>query len=385
MAMAVLRHGLARALATIVLLAGGVAGLASAPATARGVAPVSVTGGSPARSTIAHLSSRLAALAQQPSATRAGQARLTGTPAEGAGSLQRPAGSDRVLVDVRVAHFDAATIARLRAAGAAITHRAAYVRTVTAAVAPADLRELARVSGVQFVSEILAPMASAVCDATKSEGDQILHAVDERTNHSVDGAGVTVGILSDSFDTSASAATHAAGDVTSDNLPGTTNTCGHTTAVNVLQDSSVTGVEDEGRAMAQIVHDVAPGAKLMFATAEGGQTTMADNIRALANAGANIIVDDFTYFAEPAYQDGVIAGAVNDVRAMGVDYFSSAANNNIILGGQDVASYEAVGGYRPTPCPSSVTSSNANYTDCHSFSTAPAPADPTLGLTTASG
>ena len=74
-------------------------------------------------------------------------------------------------------------------------------------------------------------------------------------------------------------------------------------------------------------------------------------------AGANIIVDDVSYFAEPFYQDGPIAKAVNDVRAAGVDYFSSAANNNIIVGGHDVASYEAVDGYRATTCPPALTKS----------------------------
>ena len=382
--MAVLRHGLARALATIVLLAGGVAALASAPAAARAVAPVPISGGSPARSTIAHLSSRLAALAANPVTSRGGQARVTGTPAEGAGSLQREPGTNRLLVDVRLARVDAAARDRLRAAGAVITHQATYVRTVTVAVAPTALRALARTRGVRFVSEILKPIAGAVCDQTKSEGDQILHAVQERTNHSVDGTGVTVGVISDSYDTTAAAPTHAADDVASDDLPGTTNTCNHLNAV-AAQDYNGGGQTDEGRAMAQIVHDVAPGAKIMFATGEATDTAMADNIRALANAGANIIVDDLTYFAEPVYQDGVIAKAVSDVRAMGVDYFSDAANNNIIVGGHDVASYEAVGGYRPTTCPAVITAFNANYTDCHSFTTVPAAADPTYGLTTIAG
>jgi len=386
MAMAMLRHGLARALATIVLLAGGVVALVSAPAGAgaQPSAAPSIVANSAGRSTIPHLSARLAALATHPAGTRAQQARTTGTPIDGPGSLQRQPGSDRLLVDVRLARFDRAAIARLRAAGASITHEAAYLRTATVAVAPSTLRALARVSGVQFVSEIGQPIVSAVCDSTVSEGDSILKADLERSGHSVDGTGVTVGILSDSFDTSASAVTHAADDVTSDNLPGSTNTCGHTKPVNVLADfaDQQNPPEDEGRGMAQIVHDLAPGAKIMFATAEGGQTTFADNIRALANAGADVIVDDISYFAEPAYQDGVVAKAVSDVRAMGVDYFSSAANNNITIAGHDVGSYEAVGGYRSATCPAAVTAANVNYTDCHDFD-AGGGTDPTYGITIA--
>jgi hypothetical protein len=344
-----------------------------------------VTGSTfPGRSTIPHLSQRLAALAANPVDSIRAQARITSTPESGPGSLLRQHGTDRLLVDIRVARWDSAVIARLQDAGARIVHRDAALRTVTGAVVPSALLALSRVSGVQYMTDIAAPQLSAVCDSTISEGDQILHAVQERTNAAVDGTGVTVGILSDSFDTWSSAPTHAADDVTSDNLPGSTNTCGHTTPVGVLDDYSGGGQEDEGRAMAQIVHDLAPGAKILFATAEGGPDMFAANIRQLANAGANIIVDDVSYFDEPFYQDGVIAKAVNDVRAAGVDYFSSAANNNIIVGGHDVASYEAVDGYRATTCPLAIsTDLNLDYTDCHNFNDAGGAADPTYGFTVA--
>ena len=383
--MIAIRTWLSGVFGAAVLLLGLVA--ANAPAGAAGgptgAAAAVAAHEFPGRSTIPHLSARLAALAAAPSASRAAQSRVTGTPVSGAGSLQREPGTGRLLVDIRVAHWDAGALARVRATGAAITNRTPVLRTITAAIEPSALKAIARVSGVQFVGEILTPMANAVCDGTISEGDQIMHAAQERTNAGVDGTGVTVGILSDSFATRSAPVTTAAQDVASDNLPGATNTCGHTTPVGVLHDFAGGGQfdpipEDEGRAMAQIVHDLAPGAKILFATAEGGPDVFADNIRALASAGADIIVDDFTYFNEPAYQDGVIAKAVNDVRAAGVDYFSSAANNNITIGGHDVTSYEAVDGYRPTPCPAAIS---VAYTDCHNFNAAGT--DPTYGLSTA--
>ncbi|HUP05444.1 MAG TPA: S8 family serine peptidase, partial [Bryobacteraceae bacterium] len=49
--------------------------------------------------------------------------------------------------------------------------------------------------------------------------------------------------------------------------------------------------------------------------------------QALANAGCNIIVDDVSYFSEGAFQDDVIAQAVDTVTAQGVFYFSAAGNN----------------------------------------------------------
>ena len=49
----------------------------------------------------------------------------------------------------------------------------------------------------------------------------------------------------------------------------------------MLQDLPFTGT-DEGRAMLQIVHDIAPKAKLGFATADLGEAGFADNIESLA-------------------------------------------------------------------------------------------------------
>src|SRR6202030_3283071 len=85
---------------------------------------------------------------------------------------------------------------------------------------------------------------------------------------------------------------------------------------------------DEGRAMLQIVHDVAPGASLAFYTAENGEAAFANGIAALAaNAHAKVIVDDVGYFDEPFFQDGVIAQAIDTVVAQGVAYFSAAGND----------------------------------------------------------
>jgi hypothetical protein len=148
-----------------------------------------------------------------------------------------------------------------------------------------------------------------------SQGDVSMHADTGRSTFGVDGIGIKVGVLSDSFATMASPITTMAQDIANDDLPADTT---------VLQDSP--NGTDEGRAMAQIIHDTAPGASIAFATAFGGQANFANNIIALRNAGAQVIVDDVQYFYEPMFQDGVIAQAVNQVVADGAIYFSSAGN-----------------------------------------------------------
>jgi hypothetical protein len=153
-----------------------------------------------------------------------------------------------------------------------------------------------------------------------SEGDVTHRASAARGTFNVDGTGVKIGVLSDGVTNLA--ASQALGDLG---------------PVTVLPGQA--GAGDEGTAMLEIIHDVAPGAQLFFATAFGGITSFAQNIRDLRAAGCDIIVDDVFYFVETPFQDGqapgvvsntnggVVIQAVNDVTASGAMYFSSAGNS----------------------------------------------------------
>lgn len=328
---------------------------------------------------------RLVQLAQ-PASDLARRLRLQVPPPDNTpGGLERQA-DGAVVVDLLVTDETAATLGAVQAAGArvlAVENPATAISdpripggrlfTVTVAVADAELSAVAAVPAVRSAQEVL---GAAGIGATTSEGDTLLRAANARATLGVDGAGVTVGVLSDSYNRSpAGAATNAAQDVTSCDLPGTTNTCGHTTPVNVIDDTAPGSPKDEGRAMLQTVADMAPGANLAFATAAVSETSFANNIAALQGAGANVIVDDYIYFAEPMYQDGPVAVAVNNARAAGVTYISMAYNDNMTAGGNDIGSYEAQGGYRPTTCPTLPIA----YLDCHNFSTTGT--DNTYGMT----
>ncbi|HTL18950.1 MAG TPA: S8 family serine peptidase, partial [Patescibacteria group bacterium] len=151
---------------------------------------------------------------------------------------------------------------------------------------------------------------ASINTAITLEGGDIAHrSAEARQFFSVDGSGVKIGVLSDSVDNLADA--QAAGA-----LP----------AVTILPGQAGTG-SGEGTAILEIVHALAPGSPLYFATALSGEASFAQNIRALQAAGCKIIIDDVTYFDESPFQDGIIAQAVNDVSAAGVLFFSSAGNS----------------------------------------------------------
>jgi Carboxypeptidase regulatory-like domain/Subtilase family/Domain of unknown function (DUF4214) len=155
-----------------------------------------------------------------------------------------------------------------------------------------------------------------------------------RGTFNTNGLGIRIGVLSNGVVTMA--ASQATGDLPptcSSLTPPATEQC-----VNVVPGQ--TGSGDEGTAMMEVIHDIAPAAQLYFATANPTITQFATNILALRNVySCDIIVDDVGYFAESAFQDGqgplvisttnggVVTQAVNDVVASGALYFSSAANS----------------------------------------------------------
>ncbi len=129
-----------------------------------------------------------------------------------------------------------------------------------------------------------------------------------------DGAGVKIGVLSDSYN----ALNGASAGIATGDLPAG--------GVQLIQDLFGFDMTDEGRGMLELIHDLAPGSPLAFATAFTSETGFANNIIALKNAGCKVIVDDVRYLEEPYFQDGIVAQAVDTVKAAGVAYFSSAGN-----------------------------------------------------------
>ena len=212
----------------------------------------------------------------------------------------------KILVDIETTTEDGIKpiVETLEKVGADLGYVSFRYRTIRARVPLAETENLAGLGQLKHIS--LARQAITSKDNT-SEGDITHRAAEARNTFGVTGAGVKICVLSDGVDTLA--ARQASGD-----LP----------AVDVLPGQA--GAGDEGTAMLEIVHDLAPGAELGFATAFNSFASFAQNIEDLRTDGCDIIVDDIIYFIESPFQDNDIAEAVNTVTADGALFFSSAGN-----------------------------------------------------------
>ena len=163
-----------------------------------------------------------------------------------------------------------------------------------------------------------------------SAGDVSLRSDLVRDGYKLQGEGIKVGVISNSFNTILSATTNpitntAAQDIGNGDLPGPGNPNGYLTPVHVVKDYPFKS-SDEGRGMLQIVHDIAPKAELYFRTGFISAGDFAKGITDLRDSGCNVIVDDITFITEPFLKDGIVANAVDNVAASGTTYFSAAGN-----------------------------------------------------------
>ncbi|HEX5989611.1 MAG TPA: S8 family serine peptidase, partial [Solirubrobacterales bacterium] len=326
---------------------------------------------------------------------QAAQADRLGLPVKGPGSLVREGG--RVLVTARFARGMATRLDDLRAAGARVVSTSRGLQTVTLGVAPQRLAAIAAVPGVRAVWQVREPILRAPegpCEGGSviSEGVEQLRVDDAREAFELRGKGITIGVLSDSYDTASGTATDAAEDIRSNDLPGLAGTCSDQQLPVDVIDEGPPGESDEGRAMLQIVHDLAPKASLAFATAFESEEGFAENIERLARpvseggAGAEVIVDDVAWFEEPFFQDGPVAVAINRVTEDGVSYLSATGNDNLFdSGDNEISSWEAPAFRDSGTCPSAVAAlAGFNGTHCMDFDPG-AGSDTTFGITVEAG
>jgi len=226
-----------------------------------------------------------------------------------------------VLVDA-VAHAGQVTELKTELVNRGLQGASAFGNVVSGRLPVAAFADIATTRSLQFVRPSVRATNVGV---TTSQGDRSLNSDRARRKFKVNGSGIRVGALSDSFNCTTEPLlpgqmhTTAGQDVANGDLPAD---------VIVLKEDPTCGdAIDEGRAMLQLIHDVAPGASQAYHTADDGEADFANGIIRLAlEAGADVIVDDISYLAEPMFQDGIIAQAVDFVRSKGIPYFTAAGN-----------------------------------------------------------
>ena len=220
-------------------------------------------------------------------------------------ATEADAKNERVMVDIR-ADVTPTVLKRIRDLGGTVINSVPKYEAIRAQLPLRAMEMLAALDAIRTIR----PADEAVTRKDNTSAGDVAHRANSaRTTHSVDGTGIGIGVISDGVRTLA--ARQATGD-----LPA---------RVTVLPGQA--GAGDEGTALLEIVHDLAPGAELYFATGFGSQAQMAANIEALCEAGANVIVDDIGYTLEAAFQDDIVAKGVNAAVADGCDFFSAGGND----------------------------------------------------------
>ena len=155
------------------------------------------------------------------------------------------------------------------------------------------------------VTTVTKPMVNAT-----GEGD-VFHRADmiRKLSSGTIGSGVKVGVISNGVNSLTKS-------VNLGELP---------PQVKILSDE---GYGDEGTAMLEIIHDLAPGAELYFHDCGNNLIAFNSAVDDLVAAGCQIVVDDIGWFNEPFFEDGVIGSHIREVvNTTGINYISSAGNS----------------------------------------------------------
>ena len=221
-------------------------------------------------------------------------------------------------VDVRASGSLASLQQAVATLGMKVTATSPSNNMVEGFIPIANLPQLATNAAVRSASPILVPKTNAAPNAYPFQGignNQSANTLNVPLNVQagvVNGTGQKVGVLSDSV------------SLVGGGIADSIRTGDLATSPQIIQEGD--DGEDEGRAMLEQIHDIAPGAQLGFATAGGGAINFASNITQLAMDGYNTIVDDIGYGDEPAFQDGIIQQAINTVTSNGATFLSAAGN-----------------------------------------------------------
>ena len=249
-------------------------------------------------------------------------------------SVARTANADQIAVRIDAPVTDA-LLAAIGATGATITTSAPEWDTTCVLATLSQIDALTAIGAIKTIMLQPKPRRRQQGIAN-NQGDSVMKSDQLRTQQNLTGAGQTIGVVSDSVtDTSAVGKGTVTGvapnAIVTNTKPQLTNGPGGThdlpSSFQVV-DFGPGGGADEGEGMMEVIHDVAPGAALAFASSGNDQTSMGKNLSLLRTVGhCTITCDDIGFEDEPFFQDGPIAQAIAGNRAAGVAHFSAFGND----------------------------------------------------------
>ncbi len=226
-------------------------------------------------------------------------------------------GDDTVQVYVKLAQMNTENLNALRDIGLNIE---VSVETLNKIQGWVNINQIEKLADLDQVERITVPSyGQPAAGRITTQGDRILQA-DQLRALGASGQGVKVGIISDGANNWREAA--SSGD-----LPQNVTTFGScATRAADPQNCRSRLTCNEGTAMAEIIHDIAPDAELAVAAVSTSLEFIQQINRLATVFNADIIVDDLGFFAEPYFEDGDLARAVSALPA-DILYFSSAGNS----------------------------------------------------------
>jgi hypothetical protein len=251
-----------------------------------------------------------------------------------------------VQVYILVTEVTVANLRELQNVGARIELQDKRQRIVQARIPVTRLEEVGALPFVRFVR--LPDYGIPGTGSVTTQGDHILNADQVRSMLGVDGTGVRVGVISDGINgifatgcTTCGPTPATPSPVSSGDLPNATGTrnasgvlisvSGGIVAQSFRADGNLEGklygggTGAEGTAMLEIVHDLAPGAQLLFANFE--TSLEFNNAVNFLSANADVVVDDIQFVALPPLlflsdvmpYDGTSAVSTNTASAFNSD------------------------------------------------------------------
>jgi len=227
---------------------------------------------------------------------------------------------DKILLEITAQNETESAVAALNNLGIEVKAKAG--RKISAWVSLNQLEAISNLKEVRWIQGVNKAAAFGGIGSTETTSvvQDGFSSIFE--NYNTLGEDITVGVISTSYNNqNGEAAGIASGD-----LPGPGNPNGYTKPVVIVEEAAAEITDDEGRAMIEIMHDLAPAADFLFAPGLNGRVEYANSVARLVDAGADIVVSDINYVNAPFYLDGMVAKAFDAAFEQGIPVIQHAGN-----------------------------------------------------------